>query len=178
MFKRNGNKLVLAILFLHLVSFTCSKTVRLNSIEFIFSYPVSFYKQNDSIKIYDVKDTIRIFYHPNYIIYKLSGISKFETDQKIIGTEPYFIFNKEDKFGFLFSSLKDSSLGTKFPIDSFLFNRGMKGQDFDLLPDSLWSLSVTKDNENDIIEKYSSKKMSDETSIDSAVCHLCVPHPG
>lgn len=159
---------VLAIILLLFGSFTCSKKNKLNSIELNFSYPVSFYKKDSEIRIYNIHDTIRIYYYKDYVLYQLSGSRKFETDELIAGTEQYFIYNSNNKFGFLFSSLKDSSLRMKIQVDSFLFDRGMKGKDFDHLPDSLWFLSdERKDNESNIVEKYASIKPGDETSIDS-----------
>lgn len=157
----------LMILFLFLGSHTCSNN-RLTSIELSFSYPVSFYKEKDEIKIYNITDTLLIFYYSDYILYRLSGTKKFETGEKIAGSEPYFIFNKKSKSGFLFSSLNDSSMGTKFPIDSFLANRGARGKDFDFPVDSAWSLvEVVRNNQSIIIDKYGFIKQGDETTIDS-----------
>ena len=176
MFKKQTQTLIikaatvaaLMILFLLLGSHTCSKSNRLECIGLNFSYPVSFYKEKDEVKIYSIKDTILIFYYSDYILYRLSGTKKFETGENIRGTEPYFIFNKKNKSGFLFSSLKDSGTGTKFPIDSFLANRGMRGKDFEVPVDSAWSLAeVIKDKENNILEKYALIRQGDETSIDS-----------
>ncbi|HEY5772437.1 MAG TPA: hypothetical protein VIS75_07410, partial [Chitinophagaceae bacterium] len=70
--------------------------------------------------------------------------------------------------GFLFTSINDSSRGKKYLVDSFLANRGLKGKDFDIPIDSLWSLTeVIKVKEDILFEKYGSLKQGDETTIDS-----------
>lgn len=176
MFRKNTSELaikttlsvVLSISFVILGSFTCSKNYRTNSVELIIKFPARIYKEKNEIKVYHILDTVRIFYYEDYVLYRLPGRRIFETEEIIAGTEPYFIFNRKNTHGFLFTSLKDSSLPTKLQVDSFLANRGMKGKDFDLLPDSVWSLiGETNDKENSIVEKYVLIKPGDETSIDS-----------
>jgi len=158
----------LMILFLFLGSYTCSKKSNLKCLGLCFNYPLSTYKENDEIKIYSLKDTILIFYYSDYILYRLSSTIRFETGEKLKGTEPYFVYNKRDDFGFLFTSIIDSIRGIKYPVDSFLANRGLKGKDFDIPVDSLWSLTeVIKVKEDSLLEKYGSLKQGDETSIDS-----------
>jgi len=158
----------LTILILFLGSYTCSKKSDLKCLGLCFNYPLSAYKENDEIKIYNLKDTILIFYYSDYILYRLSPTIIFETGEKLKGTEPYFIYNKKDDFGFLFTSLNDSSKGTKYPVDSFLANRGLKGKDFDIPIDSLWSLTEEiKVKEDILLEKYGPLKLGDETTIDS-----------
>jgi len=158
----------LMILFLFLGSYTCSKKSDLKCLGLCFNYPISIYKENDEIKIYNLKDTILIFYYSDYILYRLSPTIRFETGEKLKGTEPYFVYNKKDDFGFLFSSINDSSKGTKYPVDSFLANRGLKGKDFDIPIDSLWSLADEIMVKEDILMvKYGSLKQGDETTIDS-----------
>ena len=159
---------VLAISLALLGSFTCSKNQPISSIELIYNYPASLYKEKDEIKIYNIQDTIRIFYYGDYVLYQLSASRKFETDEIIAGTEQFFIFKRDNKYGFLIPSIGNSALETKFQVDSFLSNRGMKGKDFDLLPDSSWSLiDETKDKESNVIERYAPIKPGDEASIDS-----------
>ena len=105
MFKKQANPLIikaatraaLMILFLFLGSHTCSKNNHLKSIGLIFSYPASFYKEKGEIKIYYLRDTILVSYYSDYILYRLSATHKFETGEKINGTEPYFIFHKKNK---------------------------------------------------------------------------------
>src|SRR4030095_4671793 len=102
----------------------------------------------------------------DYLIYRLPAIVKFETDEKIEGTEPYFIYNKQDSFGILFNSLTDSSSGMTCRVDSFLFNRGFKVKDIDIPVDSVWPLmEVKKDKGGVLIEKYGMAKQRDEMSI-------------
>jgi hypothetical protein len=173
--KRKLNKIIKAVFiaalmipFLFEGSYTYF-TNDLKSVEYIYKYPVSFYKEKGKVKIYSLTDTISIFYYGNYVLYQLSPTVKFETGEKIRGTEPYFIFNKKNHFGFLYPSMKNPNHGAKLSVDSFLINRGMKGKDFDIPPDSLWSLhAVVKDKSQDfILEKYGTIKPVDETNFDS-----------
>jgi len=157
-----------ALMMIFLGSYTCSKKNNLKCLGLCFNYPLSTYKENDKIKIYTLKDTLLIFYYSDYILYRLSPTIRFETGEKLRGTEPYFAYNKRDDFGFLFTSLNDSSKGTKYPVDSFLAARGLRGKDFDNPIDSLWTLTeVIKDKEVMLLEKYGSLKQGDETTIDS-----------
>ena len=158
----------LMISLLFLASSTCSKKNDLKCISLCFSYPVNSYKEKDEIKIYNLKDTISIFYYSDYLIYRLSPTVRFETGEKVKGTEPYFIYNKKNKLGLLFSSLEDSTQGITYPVDSFLINRALKGKDLDIPVDSLWSLiGVVKGKDGILIEKYGSIKPGDEMTIDS-----------
>ena len=158
----------LMISFLFFVSSTCSKKNTLKCISLCYSFPTNVYRENDEIKIYTLKDTISIFYYSDYLIYRLPPTVKFETDEKIKGTEPYFIYNKQDSFGILFNSLTDSSSGITCRVDSFLFNRAFRVKDIDLPVDSIWHLmEVKKDKDGIVIEKYGMMKQGDEMSIDT-----------
>ena len=139
----------------------------LKSVELIYNYPISFYKEKDELKIYSLKDTLQISYYGDYELYRLPSTLDV-TNKKIKGTEPYFIFKKKDKYGFLFNSLEDSTQGTKFQVDSFLYNRGVKGKDFDMPTDTLWSLVGTEEKNNEYrLDKYTLIKEEDETVPDS-----------
>jgi hypothetical protein len=147
----------------------CLKEDHLKSVELIFSYPLSIYKEKNGIRVYSLNDTLLISYHNDYILYRLSPTIEFKTGKKISGTEPYFIFKKRNSNGFLFSSLKDISSGVKYSVDSILSTRGMKGTDFDTPPDSLWHLvdTISDDRKTFFLEKYAATKIIDETTIDS-----------
>lgn len=158
----------LMICLLFFVSSTCSIKNTLKCISLCYSFPTNVYRENDELKIYTLKDTISIFYYSDYLIYRLPPTVKFETDEKIKGTEPYFIYNKKDSFGILYNSLTDSSSGITCRVDSFLFNRGFKVKDIDLPVDSIWHLmEVKKDKGGIIIEKYGIMNQGDEMSIDT-----------
>ena len=158
----------LMIFFLSLALFACSQKNDVKCISLCYAFPTNSYKENDEIKIYTLKDTILIFYYSNYLIYRLPGTVIFETDEKIKGTEPYFIYNKQDSVGILFNSLTDSSSGIICRVDSFLFNRGFKVKDIDIPVDSVWSLmEIKKDKRRILIEKYGIIKQGDELSTDS-----------
>jgi len=153
--------------FLLFVSFTCSKKNTLKCISLCYGLPTNIYRENDEIKIYTLKDTILIFYYSDYVIYRLPPTVKFETDEQIKGTEPYFIYNKKDSFGIFFNSLTDSSSGITCRVDSFLFNRGFKVKDIDRPVDSISPLMEVKKVKDGVVEKYGLIKQGDEMSIDT-----------
>lgn len=158
--------LMISILFF--VSFTCSEKKDLKCVSLWFSAPVNIYKKNDETKIALLKDTISIFYYSDYMVYRLLPTAKWETGENIKGTEPYFIYKKGDSCGILFNSLTDSSYGIVCRMDSFLFNRALRGKDLEIPVDTLWSITeVKKENAGILIEKYGPKREGDEASVDS-----------
>jgi len=163
-----ATNVTLMISFLLFNSSTCSQKKDLKCVSLSFSAPVNIYKENDEIKISILRDTILVFYYSDYLVYRLLPTAKWETGENIQGTEPYLIYNKQDSCGILFNSLTDSSYIITCRIDSFLFNRALRGKDLDIPSDSLWSTKeVKKDNGGILIEKYGSTKQGDEMSIDS-----------
>ena len=153
--------------FLLFISSTCSQQKDLKCVSLCISAPVNIYKENDEIRIALLKDTILVFYYSDYLVYRLLPTAKWETGEKIKGTEPYFIYNKRDSCGILFNSLTDSSYIITCRIDSFLFNRAFRGKDLDIPVDSLWSvMEVKKENDGILIEKYGSTKQGNEMSVD------------
>jgi hypothetical protein len=69
---------------------------KLKAIDLIYSYPLTFIKASEKIKPIKLIDTVVIFYYDNFILYKLPAIEQFESGKKIKGTEPYFIYKKND----------------------------------------------------------------------------------
>ena len=154
--------------FLLFISSTCSQQKDLKCVSLCISAPVNIYKENDEIRIALLKDTILVFYYSDYLVYRLLPTAKWETGEKIKGTEPYFIYNNPDSCGILFNSLTDSSYSIICRIDSFLFNRAFKGEDLDIPVDSLWPIMEVKKEIGEIlIEKYGSTKQGDEMSVES-----------
>src|SRR6187399_935406 len=163
-----ATNVTLMISFLLFNSSTCSQKKDLKCVSLSFSAPVNIYKENDEIKISILKDTILVFYYSDYLVYRLLPTANWETGKNIKGTEPYLIYNKQDSCGILFNSSTDSSYIITCRIDSFLFNRALRGKDLDIPADSLWSImEVKKENGGILIEKYGSTKQGDEMSVDS-----------
>lgn len=158
----------LMISFLLFASSTCSQKKDLKGVSICLSAPVNIYKKNDEIKVALLKDTISVFYYSDYLVYRLSPTAQWETGENIKGTEPYFIYKKHDSCGILFNSLTDSSYSVICRIDSFLFNRALRGKDLDIPVDSLWSITeVKKENAGILIEKYGPTGEGNEMSVDS-----------
>src|SRR4030095_11643823 len=104
-----ATNVTLMISFLLFHSATCSQKKDLKCVSLSFSAPVNIYKENDQIKVAILKDTIAVIYYSDYLVYRLPPTVKWETGEKIKGTEPYFIYNNPDSCGILFNSLTDSS---------------------------------------------------------------------
>jgi hypothetical protein len=133
-------------------------------IQFIYQYPVSIMKEKDEIKIYNLIDTISIFYFDKYIIYELPATRQFETDTKIKNTEPYFIYSKNNKYGFLFNNIKDSGSGKQYLIDSFLVKRAFKNSGIGIPEDSVFKIiENAKQSDSFFIKKYAAIKNNELT---------------
>lgn len=138
-------------------------------LQFVKNFPLRAYKENDTVKILNIRDTTSIFYWEDYVLYKLPAVVQFETNQNIGGTEPYLILKKGNSEGYYFESLKDSSKGLRVNIDSFLTRKGLKGKDFETPADTAWRLIIENSNtpNGEIVEKYVPIHPPNETMFDS-----------
>ncbi len=93
--------IIAALISLITVAYSCSPTHNpinnFYAINLIVNYP---YINGESGALVNLKDTIRIFYLKNYILYRFLSIRRFETDERIVGTEPYFIYKKNSTEGY------------------------------------------------------------------------------
>jgi hypothetical protein len=163
---------VKAIAFIFLVSgcIHSTKGTVLKEFQYVHNFPVRAFKENDTVKILNFRDTTSIYSMGSYVLYKLPPTVQFETNQNISGTEPFLIYKKGvEGFGYYFNSIQDSSGGVKVKVDSFLAKKGLRGGDFDIPSDSAWRL-VAKDSDNatrEVVEKYALIKEANETTFDS-----------
>jgi hypothetical protein len=140
------------------------------SVYLIYSYPVSMAPETgNKYKILSLTDTILITNYNDYVLYRLPGIVDFETNNKIMDSEPYFIYKKNDKFGAFFTSIKDIKNGEELPIDSFLTKKALRSKDFDIPPDSIFKLEKTIIKKDFTIEKFIPLKKNNETIFDSII---------
>jgi len=121
--------------------------VKLKAIQSIAIYPVNLYKENETIKINSITDTVSRICSGNFILYKLPSVTEFVTGKQIKGTDPYFIYNKNCDFGYYFSKIKDTGSGKKWIVDSFLIKYARDKQVFDTPTDSIWPLQKTIKNQ-------------------------------
>jgi len=129
------------------------------------SYPVVLTNKED-VKFSYLRDTILIYYLNDIVVYGLLPIRKFETDEKISNSRPYFIFRKNNQYGRLLRSLNDTSCGSRLPVDSLLTKRGFAGSRLEFSSeDTLLETEIDKEN-NFVLEKIIPKKY-DENSFDS-----------
>jgi hypothetical protein len=134
-------------------------------------YPVNQYEEGGEIKIHYIRDTIALFYINEYILYRLPAVVDFKTGQNVTGTEPFFVYKRGANRGRLYTSLNDSSKGSRINIDTFILQNVRKIKDVDTPPDSLWSLTEEReiDNEDLRVEKFSLIKKSNELLFDSVL---------
>lgn len=121
---------------------------------------------NDSVRFFNLTDTFEIYYFKDYILYRLPEIRDGNTDNKIPGTEPYFMFRKNDKDGILFKSAAEGGGKMHLPVDSFLRDRAFGGTTFDMRNTHLF-INSSRQDQNPIIEKYVPRTVCDETMYDS-----------
>lgn len=130
---------------------------------FIVNYPVVLTNKS----FFNLKDTITIFYVQNFILYRLLATRKIDTNDKQLGTEPYFIYQKDNNYGFLYNSLISKN-NKKLPTDSFLLKKAFLNTAFGVPEDSLWILhSRISEGNKYLMEKYIPRKNFGENSVDS-----------
>lgn len=164
-------KLLIQLLLLFiLLFFSCSvRTSQLQAVQYIYSYPVNYYKEGGITKVYSLNDTIAIFYSNDYVLYRLAPTVDFETGQNIEGSEKWFIYKQGSPYGHLLSSIQDTTSGTDLRVDSFVAKNVPKGKDFELPPDSLYRLvkSDKHEKKGQLCERYALVKKQNEMLFDS-----------
>src|SRR5437763_997712 len=80
----------------------------LKAMNLIVNYPVTLSNKGE-ISFFNLKDTISIYYHSDLILYKLLARRRIENEEKVIGSQSYFIYKKNSGEGYLFNNLSDSS---------------------------------------------------------------------
>src|SRR6266700_1289744 len=119
---------VLFILMFSLIFIAAHPPIRdkkeLRGLQLITNYPVRYYKEKGETKVYNLKDTINIFYYKAYILYQLPPTLQLKNDQQIKGTESYFIYRAGDKDGLFIRLLNTFGSGAKMEVDTFLLQRG------------------------------------------------------
>jgi hypothetical protein len=163
--KTQGAALVVAII----IFSSCGSTRKYNGlkrINLIVNYPIVIMNDgvHNAVNFFNLKDTVWIFYYDSKVLYRLSETRNLETDKKMLDTETWFIYREKAKYGFLFNSISDSSMGLKLLVDSFLNNRAYASANFDFPSDSLFAKDQNK--EEKFVEKYHTK-VHTETYPDS-----------
>ncbi len=153
------------------VSWRCNDTNinrdDLKTLQLIVNYPIVFPNQGKPA-LFNTMDTFIIYHYGNYILYRLSPTRNFANNEKIAGTEPYFIYKKNKGYGLLFSSINDTTKGKKMNTDSFLINKAF--YTIKAIPgtnDSLAAIETDKKS-NIVTECYLSKLKKDESIFDSS----------
>ena len=161
-----SNPLILLPTALFFLNCTVSKQ-KIKALNLIVNYPVV-QTIAGNLHVFNLSDTISIYYSKDYIVYKLAPIRQLETDQRIKGSEPYFIYQNNSKTGTLFDSIRQTGIGTKVSVDSILFNRAYTGMKSDFT-DASWKKMDSIRDKQSLIEKFAPRTAStDPTNIDSA----------
>ncbi|RYY97325.1 MAG: hypothetical protein EOO11_11205 [Chitinophagaceae bacterium] len=170
--RRRPVAIVLPALCVLLLATACMGTSRpgtLQEFQFVRNFPVRAYKEQDSVRILNFRDTTSIVYMDAYALYRLPAVTQFETNQSIRGTEAYLLMRRGAGTGRFFSSGADASPGVVVNVDSFLRKKGLQGEDFDVPADSAWQLVATTagDRPDEVLEKYAYTRPPTETVFDS-----------
>jgi hypothetical protein len=126
------------------------------------NYPVV----KDSGVLVNVKDTIPIFYYNDCILYFLPFNYSEQVEDKLTLEEKryhFFIYRKTEQQGYFYQNVQDTTKGTKFEVDSFLFKNAYN---IKLVTDSLVLVNADRNN-NDLLEKYVLPRRYDDFTIDS-----------
>lgn len=123
---------------------------------FIQDHKIQPFKETDTIQAYSVGD---------YQLYKLAAKRRLETNEKVPGTEPYFIYKKGTPLGFWLNGINDT-VGKLLPVDSVLTSRAFKVEITDLLSKG-WIHHKDDTKGNTVIAKYSATMEVDADSPDS-----------
>jgi hypothetical protein len=118
-------------------------------------------------------DSTLIIYYKGYVLYKFPPVRIFETDKPVADSEPFFLCNSKDSFGYRFVSINDATQGIKYKKDSFLVNNNTS-----LVREIIatnWMDSIIKvqsELTGDILtEKYiTGKSTAGENDVDTFIC--------
>ncbi|HET9057328.1 MAG TPA: hypothetical protein VFN30_10840 [Chitinophagaceae bacterium] len=136
------------------------------------NYPIV-QANNNKAELFNLKDTIYIFYHNTDILYYIPHRITFETEEKLISEEVkyfYFLYTKDSSFGYFFDSSENTILPKRHPVDSFLFRRGYASK-FDLQNERF--IGINKNKTNGVVtEKYVPEYIPNETCYDTIMFYF------
>jgi hypothetical protein len=136
-------------------------------ISLVVNYPIVIINDgiHNGVNFFNLKDTVSIFYYNSYMVYHLAGSRDLLTDEKIAGSDSWFVLRKPLTYGYLFNSISDSSKGLKLPVDSFLNKRAYANASFN--SNEKDSLVESFGNRDTLVEEYFVNKSNDELHPDS-----------
>lgn len=161
------SKILIIIAIYLIVSFIYKSNNENQSIEVIFNYPVIFKIDSTKVHYSNLTDSIQISYLKDYTIYRLLATRKLETDEKIKGTEPYFVCRVKQNYGLFFKTINDTISLAKYNVDSFLLKQNAKGEFINAPEDTSWSFISEEKISTDILLKKYAVKHSKELTPDS-----------
>ncbi len=125
-------------------------------------------------ELINVEDSLCIYYYKNYVLYQLPNHFSLENENKVILQEiryNYFIYRKNDKYGYEFNSLNDS-VGEKRVVDSLLSKKAFFNTNFyDKKTDSLIKI-LQYSKANTLLYIYVPKVKYDETYGDTLLLYF------
>jgi hypothetical protein len=139
-----------------------------------YNYPVSVYEEHGTKKVGNLRDTILISTFEDVIVYTLPSTNKFETNEPVTGTHRYFVFSRNQPYGYLLHSPTDSFRKGNLKVDSFLNASAMGTLNFNIPPDSSWSLVKADDPGGVFVEKYFLKR-AESGGIPDSICFYFDP---
>lgn len=162
-----GKILLAIVVFCLIMSFIYRLNNKNQSIELIFNYPIIFKVDSTKIHYSNLTDSIQINYFKDYTIYRLLATRKLETDEKIKGTEPYFICQAKQNYGLLFKTINDTISLAKYSVDSFLLRQNARGEFINIPEDTSWRFISKERISTDIFLKKYAARHSKELTPDS-----------
>jgi len=132
-------------------------------INLISSYPIV-NANGKEVRLSNLRDTIRIVYRDQKILYEFFRKRVFETDEVVQNEHEYFVYNKDSLNGFLFHDPPDTVQMLR--IDSMIKEKGMGGIKMQIgVNDSLVSELSERESVivNKFVPKYNTPKYFDTT---------------
>ncbi len=151
------NKVALATLFSIICSYnySCSKLKgkNISQLNLMVNYPITVIDKG-KITFFNLTDTIYIFYYKDFIVYKLKPQRSLENNEKIKGTESYFCYEKDNKYGLFFKNSYNKHDSIKLPVDSLLTKEAFKSANFEVNNNLYLHEAVEENNKKELLEKY------------------------
>jgi len=166
-------------LFLGICLLNCSRKMsNIKALNLIVNYPTIQVLSESNTVYSNLLDTISIYYINDYVVYQLSAVRQYESSNKVFGSEPYFIYKKNDTIGRLYNSIHDFGNGINASIDSILFARAYTGMKLDITDSTSYKIVSIRSN-HEILEKFVSRlPSSNSLNVDSVFFYYTVDLKG
>jgi hypothetical protein len=162
--------MIFSVLFIMCSSESTRRENKIKRIDLIYNIPIV----KLSGELQNVTDSLSIFYHNSFILYRFPYTYSVENANRIESQErrfKYFIYRNHNPYGYYFDSL-NASRYSKMNVDSLLSAKAFASNNFyDMNNDSLVEAIKSRGNFS-LIEKYISKTKPDQSYADTTIFYF------